>query len=151
MARDVYWMQQALDCAHIALKQGEVPVGAILVRDDQLIARGWNQPITQCDPTAHAEIVALRNGANALGNYRLPNTTLYVTLEPCLMCLGAIIHARVARVVFGAKDPKSGAMVSVFQVDSIFALNHRITYSDSVLYAQCGELLTRFFREKRLK
>ncbi len=149
MISDEYWMQHALDCAQEALQQDEVPVGAVLVRDDQLIARGWNQPITTCDPTAHAEIVALRHAAKALDNYRLPNTTLYVTLEPCLMCLGAIIHARVARVVFGAKDPKSGAMLSAFQVDSMSSLNHRIIYTDSVLYVQCGELLTRFFRAKR--
>lgn len=141
-------MRQALLLAQKAETQGEVPVGAVLVLNDELLAAGWNQPIAQNDPTAHAEAVALREGGKILGNYRLINTTLYVTLEPCLMCVGALIQARISRLVYGASDPKAGAVHSVcrgFEIPS----NHHLTYDGSLLAEDCGAVLTSFFRRKR--
>ncbi len=146
---DRYWMGHALSLAREAEQRGEVPVGAVLIRDGQVVGEGWNRPISDCDPTAHAEIIALRQAAVATGNYRLPNTTLYVTLEPCAMCAGALIHARVARVVFGASDPKGGAAGSVFDVLGTDRLNHRVMVEGGLLAAECGELLRSFFRRKR--
>jgi len=144
-----YWMRRALDLARKAEQEGEVPVGAVLVRGEEVLGEGWNCPIGRSDPTAHAEIVALRNAAASVGNYRLPGSILYVTLEPCVMCAGAIIHARVERVVFGARDPKGGAAGSVFEVLGTERLNHRVTVEGGVLEGECGELLRAFFRRRR--
>jgi tRNA(adenine34) deaminase len=144
-------MRRALQVAEQAGREGEVPVGAVLVRDDKLIAEGRNRPIQDNDPSAHAEMVALRAAGQAIGNYRLCDTTLYVTLEPCTMCAGAIIHARVKRVVFGAFDPKTGAAGSVFNVFAQPEHNHAVEVSGGVLETQCSELLTDFFRARRGK
>jgi tRNA(adenine34) deaminase len=149
--QDRYWIGRALALAQIAMIAGEVPVGAVLVRDDTLLGEGWNQPISAHDPTAHAEIIALRSAASAVGNYRLVDTTLYATLEPCPMCAGAIVQARVARVVFGATDPRSGAAGSVFNLLQSSVLNHRAEVRGEVLAAECGALLRDFFRSRRLK
>lgn len=146
---DNVWMRHALALAKQAAAQGEVPVGAVLVLDNQLIAEGWNQSISACDPSAHAEILALRAGAKVLKNYRLPNSTLYVSLEPCAMCAGAMLHARVRRVVFGAFDPKSGAAGSVLNITQDARLNHRVLCEGGVLAESCGELLRDFFKAKR--
>jgi len=146
---DQRWMARAIELARIAESQGEVPVGAVLVRNDLQLAQGHNRPIGACDPTAHAEIVALRAAATQAGNYRLPGSTLYVTLEPCAMCAGAIVQARVARVVFGARDPRAGAAGSVFQVFGEARLNHRPVVVEGVLADSCGALLSDFFRRRR--
>ena len=148
-ALDEFWMQHALELAKRAEAEGEVPVGAVLVKDDQVIAEGWNQSITLQDPTAHAEVVALRNAANKLANYRLNDTTLYVTLEPCCMCAGAMVHARVKRVVYGANDPKTGASGSVFTVLNSELHNHRIDILPGVLAEECSQVLKEFFKSKR--
>jgi len=147
---DTYYMQRAIELASCAEAAGEVPVGALLVREDKVIGEGWNQPIGQHDPTAHAEVVALRNAGQHAQNYRLPGATLYVTLEPCPMCASAIIHARVARVVYGTIDPKGGAAGSVFHlIPSDERFNHRVEVSGGVLAEQCGEQLRAFFRSRR--
>ena len=146
---DIDWMLQALALARNAEALGEVPVGAVVVRDRLLLAEGSNSPITSCDPSAHAEIVALRRAGTVSGNYRLPACTLYVTLEPCVMCLGAIIHARIDRLVFGAFDPQRGAICSRIELAAADFLNHRITYTGGVLEHECGELLRAFFRDRR--
>lgn len=143
------WMARAIELARVAEEQGEVPVGAVLVSGDALLAEGHNRPISACDPTAHAEIVALRAAAAQAANYRLPGSTLYVTLEPCAMCAGAIVQARVQRVVFGARDPRAGAAGSVFQVFSEARLNHRPVVTGGVLAENCGALLGDFFRRRR--
>ena len=148
-ALDQFWMQRALELAHHAEAAGEVPVGAVLVRDEQIVGEGWNQPISGHDPSAHAEIRALRDAAQRLNNYRLPETTLYVTLEPCVMCAGAMIHARVKRVVFGAWDPKTGAAGSVFDILNSDQHNHRVEICEGVMADECGTLLRRFFKQKR--
>lgn len=148
-ATDAHWMQHALAFAARAEEAGEVPVGAVLVRDEKVIGEGWNQPIGSSDPTAHAEIIALRDAARRLGNYRVPNTTLYVTLEPCAMCSGAIIHARVARVVYGATDPRAGAAGSVFEILTTERLNHRVAVTGGVAAAQAAACLQRFFKARR--
>ena len=150
-ACDRYWMRQALELARRAAEVGEVPVGALLLCEGAVIGEGWNQPIGACDPTAHAEVLALRAAAARLGNYRLVNSTLYVTLEPCPMCAGALVHARVARVVFGAADPRSGAAGSVFNLLQAEALNHRATVTGGVDAEACGALLRDFFRARRVK
>ncbi len=142
-------MARALEQARVAQGLGEVPVGALLVRDDALIASGHNQPISAHDCTAHAEIVALRNAGQALGNYRLPGLTLYVTLEPCVMCAGAIVQSRVARVVYGAPDPKAGAAGSVYDVLSAPRLNHAVELTAGVCEEECATLLRDFFRARR--
>ncbi|MEJ8566607.1 tRNA adenosine(34) deaminase TadA [Elongatibacter sediminis] len=147
--RDAGWMRQALDLARRAEAQGEVPVGAVMVREGQVVGRGWNQTITLNDPSAHAEILALRDAGRRLGNYRLPGCKLYVTLEPCCMCAGAMIHARLARVVYGAADPKTGAAGGRFQVLGDPAHNHRITVEGGCLAEPCGQLLKSFFRDRR--
>jgi tRNA(adenine34) deaminase len=147
--RDRYWMGRALDLARHAAEAGEVPVGAVVVRDDEVLGEGWNQPIGACDPTAHAEVLALRTAAAQVGNYRLVDSTLYVTLEPCPMCAGAIVHARVARVVFGAGDPRAGAAGAVFNLLQSEALNHRAEVIGGVLGDACGALLRDFFRARR--
>jgi tRNA(adenine34) deaminase len=147
---DQAFMHQALALAERAAAAGEVPVGAVLVRDGEVIGEGWNQPIGTHDPTAHAEIVALRTAGQRLGNYRLPGSTLYVTLEPCVMCAGAIVHARVARVVYGAADPRTGAAGSVFDLlPSDERFNHRAVCEGGVLAEACGALLRDFFRWRR--
>lgn len=139
----------ALALARRAEQAGEVPVGALLVRDGLVIGEGWNRPIGSHDPSAHAEMVALREAAASVGNYRLPNTTLYVTLEPCAMCAGAIIHARVGRLVFGASDPRAGAVHSLYDLISQPRLNHRVEWRGGVLDTECGDLLRHFFRQRR--
>lgn len=147
---DEYWLQHALQLAERAYQQGEVPVGAVLVRDNQILGEGWNQVINQHDPSAHAEIVALRAAGLAAGNYRLPHTTLYVTLEPCVMCAGALLHARVERVVFGAYDLKTGAAGSVFDVLLDQRHNHQVQLMGGVLQPACVSQLQAFFKERRL-
>jgi tRNA(adenine34) deaminase len=146
---DAIFMRQALDQAHNAWSLGEVPVGAVLVKDGQVIATGFNQPIGTHDPTAHAEIMALRAGAEILGNYRLPGCELYVTLEPCAMCSGAIMHARLARVVYGAPDPKTGACGSVLNLFGQEKLNHHTVVTVGVMAEECGMLLKEFFAARR--
>lgn len=143
------WMEIALAEARHAGANGEVPVGAVLVRDGEVLGRGYNRPVAAHDPTAHAEIMALRDAAATVGNYRLPHTTLYVTLEPCPMCIGAIVHARVARLVFGATDPKTGAAGSVFNLAAAPAHNHRVRVDGGVLGDACGDELRSFFRARR--
>ncbi len=143
------WMLEALSQASRAEAEGEVPVGAVLVYKNQIIATGWNHPISAQDPTAHAEIIALREGAQVLGNYRLLNTTLYVTLEPCAMCAGAMIHARIENLFFGAYDLRTGAVQSVFQLLDDKRLNHRVTWEGGVLEDACGLVLKSFFKKKR--
>ncbi|HWT15571.1 MAG TPA: tRNA adenosine(34) deaminase TadA [Patescibacteria group bacterium] len=150
---DAHWMQHALHLAEIAdQRDGEVPVGALIVNaQGQVIAEGSNRVISDCDPTAHAEIVAMRLAARHEGNYRLPGTTLYVTLEPCAMCAMALVHARVARVVFAARDPKTGAAGSVFDLLSAPVHNHRVDVGEGVLADAAGRMLTNYFRRKRGK
>jgi tRNA(adenine34) deaminase len=147
---DESWMRRALALAAQAAAQGEVPVGAVLLgADGGLLAEGYNRPIANHDPSGHAEMIALRAGAKALGNYRLTGSTLYVTLEPCVMCAGAIVHARVRRLVFGAPDPKAGAVSAVYDVISNPRLNHRVEWTGGVLEAECGQILRDFFRARR--
>ena len=148
-ALDLFWMQHALELAHRAESEGEVPVGAVVVYDEQVIGEGWNRPIKDNDPTAHAEIMALRSAAQKINNYRLLDTTLYVTLEPCIMCTGAIIHSRVKRVVYGATDPKAGASESAFTILGTDCLNHQVNVERGVLAEECSQVLTNFFRNKR--
>lgn len=150
MRTDIEWMKYALLLADKAAAQGEIPVGALIVYQEQCIAEGWNQSINNHDPTAHAEIIALRQAANYLNNYRLLNTTLYVTLEPCVMCAGAMLHARIKRVVFGAYDPKAGAAGSRFDILRDTRHNHRLECVSGVLATACGEQLQQFFAQKRL-
>jgi len=147
--RDQRWMAHALSLAQRAAAEGEVPVGAVVVKDDEIVGEGWNRPIGLSDPTAHAEIQAMRNAAANVANYRLPGTTLYVTLEPCPMCAGAMVHARIQRVVFGAPDPRSGAAGSVFNLLQGTPLNHQCDVSGGVMAEECGALLKGFFRERR--
>ena len=142
-------MRAALEQAQLALTAGEVPIGAILVMDDAIVARAFNQPIGACDPTAHAEVLALRAAAARLGNYRLTGSTLYVTVEPCLMCVGALVHARVREVVYGAVEPRSGALVSSVRGHEIPGLNHRLTVTGGVLEADCRDVIQQFFRARR--
>ena len=146
---DRQFMQQALSQAKLAAAAGEVPVGAVLVRDGQVISTGFNQPITNSDPSAHAEMMALRAAAQGESNYRLPGTTLYVTLEPCTMCAGAMLHARVERVVFGATDPKTGAAGSVLNVFSEKQINHQTQVEGGIMGEECGQVLRDFFKERR--
>lgn len=147
--RDAIWMLQALDQARNAWASGEVPVGAIVVKDGEIIATGFNQPVGTHDPTAHAEIVALRAAATILGNYRLPGCELFVTLEPCAMCSGAMLHARLARVVYGASDPKTGACGSIVNLFEQNQLNHHTELIGGVMAQECGALLKDFFAERR--
>lgn len=148
---DADYMGIALELAREAARLDEVPVGAIVVRDGAIIGRGFNQPISRHDPTAHAEVMALRDAAARLGNYRLPGCTLYVTLEPCAMCIGAIFHARIARVVFGAPDPKTGAAGSVIDLFAEERLNHHAEVVGGVRAVECGALLSAFFAARRQK
>ena len=148
---DTEFMQLALEQARYAEAAGEVPVGAILVHQNKVIASGHNQPIGCADPSAHAEIVTLRRAGQVIGNYRLLDTTLYVTLEPCVMCIGALLHARVSRVVYGATDLKAGAIESVFKIPEESSLNHRISCEGGVLVEPCSTLLRDFFQKRRKK
>ncbi|MDP3720042.1 MAG: tRNA adenosine(34) deaminase TadA [Acidobacteriota bacterium] len=144
-----HFMRLALAQAARAREQGEVPVGAVLVLDAAVIGAGYNQPITAHDPTAHAEVVALRAAAASLQNYRLPDSTMYVTVEPCLMCVGAMVHARVGTVVFGATEPRSGAIVSMTSAHEFGGLNHRLAATGGVLEDECRAIIQEFFRERR--
>jgi len=148
---DITFMERALSLARSASNKGEVPVGAILTLDGKIIGEGENCPIACHDPSAHAEIMALRNAATKLENYRLPGTTLYVTLEPCIMCMGAIIHARVQRVVFGAYDPKTGAAGSRYSIGTDQLLNHTLEITPGICETECTAILKSFFRERRKK
>ncbi|WP_459950864.1 tRNA adenosine(34) deaminase TadA [Denitratisoma sp. agr-D3] len=145
------FMRMALDLAKEAAALGEVPVGAVVVRDGEVVGRGFNQPIGRHDPTAHAEVMALRDAAQRLGNYRLPHCELYVTLEPCVMCTGAIMHARIARVIYGAKDPKTGVAGSVINLYQETRLNHHAHVTGGLLAEECGQLLSSFFAARRGK
>jgi tRNA(adenine34) deaminase len=147
--RDAEFMQLALAQAELARVAGEVPVGAVLVLNDEVIAAGHNQPISQSDPSSHAEMVVLRSAGQKLSNYRLPETTLYVTLEPCMMCSGAIMHARVSRLVYGAKDPKTGCVHSVLKLFDHEQLNHHTMAGGGVLEEPCAQVLKDFFKERR--
>ena len=147
--QDERWMGEALRLAAEAARRGEVPVGALVVRDEVLLGEGFNRTLADNDPTAHAEIVALRAAAASARNHRLTGTTVYVTIEPCTMCAGALVHARVARLVYGTREPKAGAVVSHARVLDNPALNHRIEVSGGVLGEECAALISAFFREKR--
>ncbi len=144
-----FFMRRALDLAHRGERLGEVPVGALVVADDRIIGEGCNQPVASQDPSAHAEILALRAAARTLGNYRLPGATLYVTIEPCLMCCGALVHARVHRLVFGAREPRAGAVCSQAALLASTWLNHQVTVVEGVLAEDCGALMRQFFRRCR--
>ncbi|WP_416260758.1 tRNA adenosine(34) deaminase TadA [Gibbsiella quercinecans] len=146
---DEYWMRQALQLALRAQEEGEVPVGALLVLDNQVIGEGWNRPIGRHDPTAHAEIMALRQGGAVLQNYRLLNATLYVTLEPCVMCAGAMIHSRIGRLVYGAADIKTGAAGSLLDILRHPGMNHQLAITAGVLADDCAGMLSAFFRQRR--
>lgn len=146
---DERFMRAALEHARDARRRGEVPVGAVVVLNDEIIGAGCNQPISAMDPTAHAEIVALRDAAQRAGNYRLTGTTVYVTIEPCQMCVGAMIHARVDRIVYGTAEPKAGAIESAMRAHEHPSLNHRIAATGGVLEAECRDMIQEFFRERR--
>lgn len=148
-SEDTYWMQQALSLAHDAARADEVPVGAVIVKDEQLIGSGFNQPISTQDPTAHAEIVAMRSAAKFLNNYRLVDTTLYVTLEPCAMCAGAMLHARIKRLIYAASDPKAGAIGGVIDLYASTLWNHQVTCAGGLLAEPCGHVLREFFKARR--
>ena len=144
-----YWMREALDEAQRAGDEGEVPVGALVLLNGKIMGRGHNSPIHLCDPSAHAEIVAMRQAAHNAGNYRLPGSTLIVTIEPCVMCVGAMIHARVEELIYGARDPKAGAVHSIFQIADMEKLNHRIQATGGILEEECGALMRAFFAARR--
>ena len=143
------FMDAALEQARLALAAGEVPIGAVLVIDDEVVARAFNQPISSCDPTAHAEVLVVREAARIVGNYRLTAADVYVTLEPCLMCIGALIHARVRRLIYGAAEPKTGALVSTTRTLETPGVNHRFEVTGGVCEDAARELIQEFFREKR--
>ena len=149
VAIDMQFMSRALELARVAETAGEVPVGAVIVKDGVIVGEGWNRPISMHDPTAHAEIVALRAAAQTLRTYRLLGTTLYVTLEPCAMCAGAMVHARVKRLVYGATDPRAGASGSIFNITQHPALNHRLDVTSAVLAGECAAELRKFFAARR--
>jgi len=149
MINHQHYIQQALTLAQKAQQNGEVPIGALIVKNNKIIGEGYNQPITTQDPTAHAEIIAIRNAAQTTKNYRLPDTTLYVTLEPCLMCLGAIIHARIPQIVYGAHDPKIGVFSTQQDITKHQGLNHKIKHTGGILEQQCKEQLKHFFQQRR--
>jgi tRNA(adenine34) deaminase len=148
-SRHERFMRRALALAAGGAAAGEVPVGAVVVAGDVIVGEGWNQPIAACDPTAHAEVMALRAAGQALGSYRLTGTTVYVTLEPCLMCVGALVHARVGTLVFGIPEPKAGAVESTMHAAEHGALNHRLRVVSGVLAGECRAILQQFFRERR--
>jgi len=146
---DLLFMREALQLASCAEAEGEVPVGAVVVHEGKIVGRGWNKPISGCDPTAHAEIIALRDAATRLSNYRLPDCTLYVTIEPCAMCAGAIVHSRVARLVFGAPEPKAGVVLSNGQFLDRDNLNHKVSYQAGLLADECSGMISAFFQKRR--
>jgi tRNA(adenine34) deaminase len=146
---DELWMEEALRSAQRALEAGEVPVGAVVVCESRIVGRGWNRNITDFDPTAHAEIIALREAGATVGNHRLEDCDLFATIEPCAMCAGAMVHARIKRLVYGADDPKAGAVQSVMQVLKHPQLNHRMEVRGGVLAGRCAEVLQEFFRNRR--
>jgi len=148
---DIQYMQRAFELAQTAKEQDEVPVGAVIVYEDKIIGEGWNQPISSNDATSHAEIVALRQAGQTLGNYRLPGAVMYVTLEPCAMCAGALIHARLAKLIYAADDPKTGACGSVFNLLQTKQLNHKVEIEKGVMEEECRSLIQGFFKEKRVK
>ncbi len=148
---DVVWMELALEQARLAAEAGEVPVGALVIKDGEMVGRGHNRNLLDHDPTAHAEIVALRQAAERLGNHRLGGCTVYATIEPCAMCAGALIHARVSRLVYGASDPKAGAAGSILKVLNHPGLNHQMEVTAGVLAQECSEILQAFFRQKRTR
>lgn len=150
MKTDEEYMKIALDEARRAFDADEVPVGAVVVSEGIILARAYNSPITNNDPSGHAEMMALRKAADAVGNYRLNGASLYVTLEPCVMCAGAIIQSRLSRLIFGARDPKSGAVVSLYNILKDERLNHQVEITEGILSDECGEILSRFFRQKRV-
>ncbi len=150
MLTDYDFMKMALEEARLAGGKDEVPVGAVLVNEGVVLAKGHNSPITTRDPSAHAEMIVLRKASEIIRNYRLPQAELYVTLEPCIMCAGAILQARIKRVVFGARDPKAGAVVSLYELLSDNRLNHQTTVTEGILSGECGEILSRFFQKKRI-
>lgn len=149
MQEHQHWMQQALQLAEKAQSMNEVPVGAVLVKDEQIIGRGFNQPITNHDPSAHAEIIALREAGQTLKNYRLINTTMYVTLEPCAMCAMAMVHARVEQIVFATREPRTGAGGSLYQLLQHSGHNHKIEIVEGVMQEESSNMLKKFFKEKR--
>lgn len=146
---DELWMEEALRCAQRALEMGEVPVGAVVVHGDEIIGRGWNRNITDSNPSAHAEIIALREAAARMGNHRLGDCELFVTIEPCAMCAGAMVHARIQRLVYGSDDPKAGAVRSVMQVLNHPQLNHKVKVQSGVLAGRSAEMLQTFFKSRR--
>jgi tRNA(adenine34) deaminase len=148
-ASDERWMEEALRAAQLGLERGEVPVGAVVVRNGKVVGQGWNRNLSDCDPTAHAEIVALREAAAIVGNHRLEDCELFATIEPCAMCAGALVHARLQRLVYGADDPKAGAVHSVLQVLNHPGLNHRMEVRGGILAGRCGGLLQEFFKHRR--
>ena len=150
MSTDYDFMKIALEEAQSAYRRGEVPVGAVLVREGDILARAHNAPIGMNDPSAHAEMLVLRKAAEIMGNYRLAGTELYVTIEPCIMCAGAIVHARVERVIFGARDPKFGAVASLYNILDDKRLNHQVKVTEGIMGDECGEIISRFFKEKRV-
>ena len=150
MQTEIDFMKIALEEAQEAYRCGEVPVGAVLVLEGNVLAQAHNSPIMRNDPSAHAEMLVLRQAAEIIGNYRLAETELYVTLEPCIMCAGAIVHARVERVIFGARDPKYGAVVSLYNILADKRLNHQVKITEGILQEECGEIMSRFFKEKRV-
>jgi tRNA(adenine34) deaminase len=151
MSSDYDFMKIALEEAEEAYRLGEVPVGAVLVREGNILSRAHNSPIVRNDPSAHAEMLVLRQAGEKLGNYRLSGAELYVTLEPCIMCAGAIVHARVARVIFGARDPKYGAVGSLYNILTDRGLNHQVEITEGIMREECGEIMSRFFQQKRIK
>jgi tRNA(adenine34) deaminase len=151
MLTDIDFMNIALQEAVVGYKQNEVPIGAVLVQEGLILAQAHNVPIASNDPSAHAEMLAIRKACEKTGNYRLTGASLYVTLEPCVMCAGAILQARLARIIFGARDPKAGAVVSLYSVLNDNRLNHQVDVSEGVLQEECGEILSRFFKEKRIR
>jgi tRNA(adenine34) deaminase len=150
MSSDYDFMKIALAEAEDAYRHGEVPVGAVLVREGVILAQAHNSPIAKNDPSAHAEMLVLRQAGQILGNYRLAGTELYVTLEPCIMCAGALVHARVERVIFGARDPKCGAVISLYNILSDRRLNHQVKITEGILAEEGGEIISRFFQQKRV-
>lgn len=149
IASDEFWMLHALELARSGEREGEVPVGAVIVRDGEVLGEGWNAPIGRCDPTAHAEMVALRAAAAAVANYRLTGATLYVTIEPCAMCAGALVHARVGRLVFAAREPRAGAVVSKLALLDAPFLNHRVEWTEGVCADAATRMMQDFFRRRR--
>ena len=146
---DQFWMSTAIELAKQAGERGEIPVGAVLILDDKIIGRGRNQSIEFNDPTAHAEIQALREAGSKIGNYRLSGSKMYVTIEPCTMCFGALVHARIEKLVFGAKEPKSGALTSASEISRRNSFNHRFNVLDGILEDECSQLMTNFFQARR--